>query len=84
MSKRLQKKPQGRILRDDLITLRGPKCRQLYPMPLRRVVALVEVDGKEVEMVFLTNNLEWSPSSVADLYRCRWSGRHEAGDRPAV
>jgi hypothetical protein len=73
VSKRLQKKQHGKILRDDLITLRGPKSRQLYPMPLRRVVALVEVDGKEVEMVFLTNNLEWSPSSVADLYRCRWS-----------
>ena len=24
-------------------------------------------------MVFLTSNLEWSPASVADLYRCRWS-----------
>ena len=23
-------------------------------------------------MVFLTNNLQWSPRSVADLYRCRW------------
>ena len=23
-------------------------------------------------MVFLTNNLDWSPRSVADLYRCRW------------
>ena len=23
-------------------------------------------------MEFLTNNLEWAPSSVADLYRCRW------------
>ena len=23
-------------------------------------------------MVFLTNNLTWSPRSVADLYRCRW------------
>ena len=23
-------------------------------------------------MVFLTNNLKWSPRSVADLYRCRW------------
>jgi IS4 transposase len=22
--------------------------------------------------VFLTNNLKWSPRSVADLYRCRW------------
>jgi IS4 transposase len=26
----------------------------------------------EREMVFLTNNLPWSPRSVADLYRCRW------------
>jgi len=23
-------------------------------------------------MVFLTNNLDWAPSSVCDLYRCRW------------
>ena len=33
----------------------------------------MEIDGREQEMVFLTNNLEWSPASVADLYRCRWS-----------
>ena len=39
---------------------------------MRRVVTLVEVDGQEREMVFLTNNLEWSPQSVADLYQCRW------------
>ena len=32
----------------------------------------MEVDGEEREMTFLTNNLEWSPRSVADLYRCRW------------
>ena len=24
-------------------------------------------------MVFLTNNLQWSPQTIADLYRCRWS-----------
>jgi IS4 transposase len=24
------------------------------------------------EMVFLTNNLEWSAQTIADLYRCRW------------
>ena len=23
-------------------------------------------------MVFLTNNLEWSAQTIADLYRCRW------------
>jgi hypothetical protein len=40
---------------------------------LRRVTALVEVDGKDRVMVFLTNNLEWSARSVCDLYRCRWS-----------
>jgi IS4 transposase len=39
---------------------------------MRRVVALVEIEDVEREMVFLTNNLEWSPRTVADLYRCRW------------
>ncbi len=39
---------------------------------MRRVLAIVEIDGEEREMAFLTNNLEWSPRSVADLYRCRW------------
>ncbi len=70
--KRLSK-AKGNILRDDLIMLKTAKSRSLYPEQLRRVVALVEVDGKDVEMTFLTNNLEWSASSVADLYRCRWS-----------
>lgn len=36
-------------------------------------MAVVEIEGREQEMVFLSNNLEWSPASVADLYRCRWS-----------
>jgi hypothetical protein len=39
---------------------------------VRRVVALVEVDGVEREMAFLTNQFDWAASSVADLYRCRW------------
>jgi Transposase DDE domain/Domain of unknown function (DUF4372) len=59
-----------KILRDEIIQLRDPK--KAAPELLRRVVALVEVDGEEREMVFLTNNLTWSPRSVADLYRCRW------------
>ena len=59
-----------KILRDEIIQLRDP--RKAAPELMRRVVALVEVDGEEREMVFLTNNLTWSPRSVADLYRCRW------------
>jgi hypothetical protein len=59
-----------KILRDEIIRLRNPD--QPAPELMRRIVALVEVDGQEREMVFLTNNLRWSPRSVADLYRCRW------------
>ena len=60
----------AKILRDEIIQLSNPN--QPAPELLRRVVALVEVDEEEREMVFLTNNLTWSPRSVADLYRCRW------------
>jgi len=63
----------GNILRDELIVLSTPSAANDYPDVLRRITALVEVDGCEQEMVFLTNNVEWSPVSVADLYRCRWS-----------
>ena len=63
----------GRILRDELIALRNPSALADYPELMRRITALVEVDGVEQEMVFLTNNLEWSATSVTDLYRCRWS-----------
>jgi IS4 transposase len=67
-----QKGAFGRILRDELIRLKTPSSRRDYPELLRRVVALVEVDGKDVEMEFLTNNLEWSAESIVELYRCRW------------
>ena len=62
----------GHLLRDDLIQLTGA-AGKAYPVELRRVVALVEVEGERREMVFLTNNLVWSAQTIADLYRCRWS-----------
>jgi hypothetical protein len=70
--RRYQKGAVGKILRDDLIQLTTPASRKDFPELIRRIVALVEVDGKEVEMVFLSNNLEWSASSIVELYRCRW------------
>jgi hypothetical protein len=70
--KRRQWRRKGRILRDDLILLKTSKSKAEYPEVLRRVVALVDLDGEEVEMTFLTNNLEWSAQTIADLYRCRW------------
>jgi hypothetical protein len=59
-----------KILQDEVIVLSNKN--KPAPELMRRVVALVEIDGVEREMTFLTNNLEWSPRSVADLYRCRW------------
>ena len=70
--KRLVRRKEGNVLRDDIIRLRGPKSSQLYPDTLRRVVVLVEMNGQLTEMVFLTNNFQWSAQSVADLYGCRW------------
>jgi Transposase DDE domain/Domain of unknown function (DUF4372) len=70
--RRYQYRAEGKILRDDLIRLKTRASRQVFPELMRRIVARVEVDGTEVEMVFLSNNLEWSAASIVELYRCRW------------
>jgi hypothetical protein len=62
----------GKIVRDEIVKLTLWKTHRDYPARLRRVVARVEVEGVEREMAFLTNQLDWAASSVADLYRCRW------------
>ena len=62
-----------RVLRDEVIELVTPKSRKAYPKTLRRVVALVEVDGKDCELEFLSNHMVWSAWTVAELYRCRWN-----------
>ncbi len=63
----------GKILREDLVVLATPQSREKYPRRFRRIHALVEVDGEEREMTFITNNLEWAASSICELYQCRWS-----------
>lgn len=70
--RRLIKRPRGNILRDDLIVLKNKKSKEAHPLPMRRVRALVEVDGKQVVMEFITKNTDWSPASVCDLYQSRW------------
>jgi len=61
------------ILKDEIIQLVGPKSKTDYPDKLRLVTATVEVDGKIKTMTFLTNNMEWSASSICDLYKARWA-----------
>lgn len=37
---------------------------------------LVEINGKEVKMAFITNNAQWAASSVGALYQARWGIVH--------
>lgn len=71
-TKRLITKRAGDILRDDLIVLTGPSTKSHYPEGVRRVRAIVEVDGRQIEMEFLSNNLDWAASSLVALYKSRW------------
>lgn len=64
--------PKGQIIRDVCIRLTDPKTSRKYPGILRLVEAIVEVDGKPRQMVFLTNNMDWASSSICDLYKSRW------------
>ena len=58
---------KGGIVKDQFVALPGQGGELV-----RRIEAWVEVDGEQRLMVFLTNNLAWSPRSVCDLYRRRW------------
>jgi hypothetical protein len=69
---RLRRPAGQRILADELVEPCGRWSRGDYPGRLRRVRAGVLLDGTEQVMTFMTNNLEWSATSVAELYRGRW------------
>lgn len=55
----------GKILSDEWIVLSNG-------VQARRIVAMVEVDGQEREMEFLTNQMEWAASTIVALYKARW------------
>src|SRR4051794_24637112 len=53
--RKFQQRCVGNILADELIELTSAPPRKAYPNWMRRVVALVEIEGELREMVFLTN-----------------------------
>jgi hypothetical protein len=61
------------IICDELVVPVLKRSKELYPGTLRRVTARVEVNGKLKKMEFLTNNFKWSATTIAELYRARWS-----------
>jgi len=63
--------PQNRnILKDELIQLTGYGTREKCPHPLRRIEVY---DPKTGEIhVFLTNHMDWGPTTIAAIYKDRW------------
>ena len=65
-----EKKTQ--ILADEIVVPEKESTAAKYKGTLRRVTAVVEIQGQMKEMMFLTNNLKWSARTVAEIYRDRW------------
>ncbi len=67
-----RKRKHDFIISDDEILLDGAKSSKDYTERLRLIDAWIEVDGVETWMSFLTNNFDWSPASICELYNARW------------
>lgn len=61
---------RGHVLADDRIQLCGPLSRRKYPDVLRRVQVRHPDTGEILE--FLTNHLEFGPTTIARIYKDRW------------
>ena len=62
-----------RILLDAEIRLTIDTTLRDYPKTFRLVRAIVKVNNKYKIMEFITNNMQWAPSSICDLYKSRWA-----------
>ena len=60
------------VLSDNLVRLAREESFEKYAETMRLITACVLRDGKPAEMSFITNQLEWSPYSICDLYLARW------------
>jgi hypothetical protein len=59
------------ILKDEKIRLTGADTKDFYPDYLRRVVIYSETEESDIEII--TNNFSWTASTIAELYKQRWS-----------
>ena len=55
---------------DQSIRLIGPQSSRRYPDPLRRIHYFDA--QKDLRLIFLTNNFQLAPLTIADLHRARW------------
>jgi uncharacterized protein (UPF0248 family) len=71
--KELTDKNSDAIIKDEVILLTGTAAVQagLNEIPLRRVAVYIEKDDRTI--VLITNQLDWSADTIAELYKRRWS-----------
>jgi len=64
-------KQQG-VRSDNLIILGNPQTRKRNPLQRARLVTFYD-QASEREFTFLTNNTDYSPSTIANIYKKRWA-----------
>lgn len=66
----LKESDNNKILKDELIRLTEEETKEHYPKAIRRVAVYDEKNEKVIELI--TNNLTWTASTIAELYKQRW------------
>jgi hypothetical protein len=58
------------ILKDEIICLKNESSKSKYPGKLRRVSVWDEENKQVIELI--TNQFNWSPNTIGELYKSRW------------
>jgi hypothetical protein len=58
------------ILKDEIICLKNESSKSKYPCKLRRVSVWDEENKQVIELI--TNQFNWSPNTIGELYKSRW------------
>lgn len=61
---------QQHILKDEIICLKNESSKSKYPGKLRRVSVWDEENKQVIELI--TNQFNWSPNTIGELYKSRW------------
>ena len=58
------------VLKDEIICLKNEASKSKYPGKLRRVSVWDEENKQVIELI--TNQFNWSPNTIGELYKSRW------------
>ncbi|MCX6191091.1 MAG: IS4 family transposase [Flavobacteriia bacterium] len=58
------------ILKDEIICLKNESSKSKYPGKLRRVSVWDDENKQVIELI--TNQFNWSPNTIGELYKSRW------------